>query len=79
MIEDIIMLLKDAIRRNKIRNERYYRAGKVLHYIRLHIFDYEDMGKLDKANKVIATCERILAPLWNCRNEISINKKMAGN
>jgi hypothetical protein len=59
--------MQAAIRRNQVRNARYNRAEKVLRSIRLKIFDYEDTGKYDKAQKVMDTCKRILAPKWKAR------------
>lgn len=58
------MSMQQSINRNRIRQARYRRAEKVLRQIRQRIFDYEDAGKLAKAQRVIATCQRILSPLW---------------
>lgn len=58
------MSLQAAIEVNRRRQARYQRAEKVLRAVRLRTFEYEDAGKGQKAEKVIATCKRILAPLW---------------
>ena len=57
-----------AIHRNQTREARRSRAERILRLIRARIFDYEDMGKMDKAHKVMDTCKRILAPRWQARH-----------
>ncbi len=69
-------MLKDAIARNRCRNARWKRAERVLRQVRLHIFDYEDMGKLDKAQKVMETCNRILSPKWRAERAAAENRKL---
>jgi hypothetical protein len=61
------MTLQQAIVRNRIRQARFKRAERTLRRIRQRIFDYEDAGPTmyQKAVKVMATCQRILAPLWD--------------
>ena len=72
------MRLQDAIARNRRRQARFRRAEKVLRSIRLRIFDYEDAGPATyaKAQKVMATCQRILAPLWRARRAAAENRKL---
>lgn len=70
------MRLENAIKRNRIKQARYRRAERTLHLVRLRIFDYEEMGKGDKAAKVIATCQRILAPLWRCQRQAAQDRKL---
>lgn len=53
-------MMEDAIRRNRVRQHRLKRARKVLRAVRLRIFEYEDAGKLAKARRVIARCERVI-------------------
>jgi len=62
-------MLQDAIKRNRIRTARYQRAEKVLRQVRQRVHDYEDAGKLEKAQKVMATCKRILTPLWEMQRQ----------
>ena len=71
-------MLKDAIERNRRRTARYLRAERVLRQVRLHIFDYEDEGpeQYEKARKVMATCQRILAPLWRQQRQNAQNRKL---
>jgi len=57
-------MLQQAIARNRIRQARFKRAEITLRKVRQRVFDYEDAGKGEKASKVIATCQRILAPKW---------------
>lgn len=59
-------MLADAIKRNRTKHGRWKRAETTLRKIRLRIFDYEDesQAKYEKARRVMATCQRILAPKW---------------
>jgi len=70
------MRLENAIKRNRIKQARYRRAERTLRLVRQRIFDYEDMGKGEKASKVIATCKRILTPLWRCQRKIVEDRKL---
>lgn len=56
------MSIEKKIAINRIRQARFKRAEKVLRAVRQRIFDYEDAGKYEKAQKVIATCQRVLRP-----------------
>ena len=55
--------LREAIR----DNQRHFKYERVLRRIRLRIFEYEDAGKLDKAQRVIAKCKTICEPRWEKR------------
>lgn len=70
------MNLQQAIARNRMRQARFARAEKVLRQVRQRIFDYEDAGQLDKASKVMATCQRILAPLWDQKRRNAQARKL---
>ena len=61
-------MLTEAIARNRAREARRNRAERVLRAVRARVFDYEDAGKGDKAQRVILTCKRILEPRWEARN-----------
>jgi hypothetical protein len=63
------MTLKEAIERNRVKQARYRRAERILRAVRQRIFDYEDEGpvKYSKAQQVMSTCRRILAPLWDAQ------------
>jgi hypothetical protein len=52
--------LKRAIR----DNQRFHKYERLLPRIRLRIFDYEDMGKLGKARRIIARIKAICGPTW---------------
>ena len=58
------MTMAEAIRRNQVRTARYKRAELTLRHVRQRVFDYEDAGKYNKAKRVMDTCCRILAPLY---------------
>jgi hypothetical protein len=55
--------LKQAIRDNR----RFRKYERMLRRIRLCIFDYEDSGKLDKAERIIARIKAICGPTWEKR------------
>jgi len=59
--------LDQAIARNRLKWERYRKADRILRAVRLKIFDYEDAGKQDKAERLIARCKRLLTPLWDAQ------------
>lgn len=59
--------LKDKIPFNRIREARRDRAEKVLRQVRQRVFDYEDEGKGEKAQRVMATCKRIAMPRWEAQ------------
>lgn len=70
------MNLEQSIRRNRIRAARYKRAERILRRVRLRIYEYDDMGKADKAARVIATCQRILSPLWREQRAAAEDRKL---
>ena len=55
--------MKQAIRDNR----RHYKYEKMLRRVRLHIFEYEYAGKLEKAERIIAKCKAICGPRWEKR------------
>ncbi|MBA2114079.1 hypothetical protein [Bremerella alba] len=57
--------LKKAIRNNR----RHYKYERMLRRIRLNIFEYEDQGKLEKAQRIIANCNMICGPRWEQRTK----------
>ena len=64
--------LKKAIR----DNQRFHKYEAMLRRIRLCVFDYEDSGKLDKANRVIARIKVICGPWWEKRAKRLENKML---
>jgi hypothetical protein len=60
--------LTAAIASNRRRWERFNRAILVQREVRLRIFEYEDAGKGDKAQRLLERCKRTLAPLWVTRH-----------
>jgi len=70
------MNLKAAIERNRIRHARFKRAEYVLRRVRQRIFDYEDAGQLAKAERLIATCKRVLAPKWRAERAAAEDRKL---
>ena len=55
--------LKQAVR----DNQRHYKYERILRRIRLNIFEYEDAGKLEKAQRIIAQIKAICGPRWEKR------------
>ena len=64
--------LKQAIRDNR----RFHKYEKLLRRIRLCIFDYEDSGKLEKAQRVIERIKRICGPTWEKRARRQENRML---
>lgn len=59
------MTLKQAIR----DNQRFFKYENMLRRIRLNVFEYEDAGKTDKANRIIDKIKQICYPRWQARRE----------
>ncbi len=55
--------LKQAVRDNR----RFHKYEAMLRRIRLRLFDYEDEGKLEKAQHAIDRCKAICEPWWRKR------------
>jgi hypothetical protein len=55
--------LKNAIKDNR----RFHKYERLLRRIRLHIFEYEDAGKLEKAHRIIEKIKVICGPTWDQR------------
>jgi hypothetical protein len=65
--------LKQAIKDNR----RFHKYEKLLRHIRLRIFDYEDAGKLEKANRIIDKIKIICQPWWDKRAKRQEEKILA--
>jgi hypothetical protein len=72
------MSLATAIAVNRFKQHKYHRAERVLRQIRLRIFDYEDEGpeKYAKAKRVMARCQKTLAPLWRAQRAAADDRKL---
>ena len=55
--------LNQAIRDNR----RHFKYERLLRRVRLRTFEYEDAGKLDKAQRVVAKIKAICGPRWEKR------------
>ena len=55
--------LKQAIWENR----RFHKYERLLRRIRLRVFEYEDSGRLTKAERVIARIKTICGPMWEKR------------
>ena len=45
-------------------NQRFHRHERLLRHIRLPTYQYQDAGKLEKAQRVIATIKIACGPTW---------------
>ena len=68
--------LAEAIEKNRRRQYRFNKAERLLRAVRIRIFDYEDAGKLEKAERIIEKCKTILKPLWEARSHANMEPKM---
>ena len=64
--------LRQAIRDNR----RFHKYERLLRRIRLRVFDYEDQGKLDKAQRIIQRIKLICGPWWERRAKRLENKML---
>ena len=64
--------LRQAIRDNR----RFHKYERLLRQIRLRIFDYEDAGRLDKAQQIIDRIKAICGPTWEKRAKRLENKML---
>jgi hypothetical protein len=55
--------LRQAVRDNR----RFHKYERLLRRIRLRIFDYEDSGRLEKVQRIIARIKAICGPMWEKR------------
>lgn len=58
------------------KDARFRKAERILRRIRQRIFDYEDMGKLDKAHKVMDYLQNVLAPYWAACRKSAEDRKL---
>jgi hypothetical protein len=68
----MVKSLKRAIR----DNQRFCKYERMLRRIRLRVFGYEDAGKLDKAERVIARIKVICGPMWEKRAKRHENRML---
>ena len=64
--------LRQAIRDNR----RFHKYERTLRRIRLRVFQYEDEGKLEKAQRVIERIKIICRPTWEKRAKRLENKML---
>ena len=64
--------LKQAIR----DNQRHYKYERMLRRIRLRIFEYEDSGNLEKAQRIITKIKEICGPRWEARAKRLEDRKL---
>jgi hypothetical protein len=65
-------LLKRKIRDNR----RVHKYERLLRHIRVRTYEYEDAGKLEKAQRIIAKSKRICGPTWERRVKRLENKML---
>jgi hypothetical protein len=64
--------LRQAIR----DNQRFCKYERMLRQIRLRVFEYEDQGKSDKAERIISRIKAICGPRWEKRARRLENKML---
>ena len=67
--------MKNAIEKNRKRTARFRKAERILRLIRQRVFDYEDAGRGEQADRIIARCKRILKPLWEQEYRNRMNRR----
>ncbi len=67
MPNDLILPSSASLARRIRDNRRFHKYERLLRRIRLRLFDYEDAGKLAKAERVIARIKAICGPTWERR------------
>jgi hypothetical protein len=65
-----------SLRRAIRDNRRFHKYEKTLRRIRLRVFDYQDQGKLVKAQRVIARIKTVCGPMWEKRAKRLQNKML---
>jgi len=65
-----------SLRQAILDNQRFCKYEKLLRRIRLRIFDYDDLGKLDKARRIIERIKAICRPTWEKRAKRLENKML---
>lgn len=60
-------MLQQAIARNREKWKKWRKYEAVLRRIRLRIFEYQDAGKMLKAERIMLRCKQILKPMWEAR------------
>jgi hypothetical protein len=56
-----------SLRRAIRDNQRFCNYERTLRRIRLRVFQYEDMGRSDKAQRIIERIKQICGPMWRKR------------
>ena len=64
--------LRQAVRDNR----RFHKYERLLRRIRLRIFDYEDSGRREKAQRIIARIKATCGPMWEKRTRRLENKML---
>lgn len=71
------MNLADAIKENARRQARFAKAERTLRAIRLRVFDYEDAGKSEQAERIMEKLKERLKPLWEARAHASQQARLS--
>ena len=64
--------LRQAIKDNR----RFHKYERMLRRIRLRVFQYEDEGRLEKAQRIIERIKRVCGPMWEKRTKRLENKML---
>ncbi len=69
------MKMSESIALNRKRTIRFKKADRLLRRMRQRVFDYEDSGQSEQADRIIKRCKRILMPLWEQRYRNNENRR----
>ena len=68
--------MSKSLKRAIWENRRFHKHERALRQIRLRLYEYEDGGKLEKAQRVIARTKVICGPTWERRTRRQENKSL---
>ena len=72
----MLEILPKSLRRAIRDNQRFHKYERTLRRIRLRIFDHDNQGKLDKAERIIARIKVICGPMWEKRAKRLENRSL---
>ena len=72
----MLEILPKSLRRAIRDNQRFHKYERTLRRIRLRIFDHENQGKLEKAQRIIERIKVICGPMWQKRATRLENKML---
>jgi hypothetical protein len=68
--------MSNLLKRKSRDSQRCHRYERLLRHIRVRTYEYEDAGKLEKAQRVIAKIKRVCGAAWERRAKRLENKML---